>query len=117
MLDNGAGQAENFAVAEHSLLDKVHVYSGFLDTFGPIYRSERDVDLRRQVTRLSLPAYFLDGAHDVPGRLAPMAQWYGGLAAPHKDRVTFAEAGHRSLFEQPARFVALMDRVRAETGG
>jgi pimeloyl-ACP methyl ester carboxylesterase len=39
------------------------------------------------------------------------------LQAPHKELVTFHGAGHRSLFEKPAEFTALMNRVLAETGG
>jgi pimeloyl-ACP methyl ester carboxylesterase len=116
-VDSGAGQAENFEVNELSLLDKVHVFSGFLDTYGVLYPRERDVDFRRQVPRLEVPAYFVEGAHDVPGRLSVMKQWYGVLQAPHKEIVTFPDVGHRSLFEDPGQFVALMTRVVAETSG
>ncbi|MBB5868467.1 pimeloyl-ACP methyl ester carboxylesterase [Allocatelliglobosispora scoriae] len=116
-IDTGSGQAENFEVPEHSLLDKVHVFSGFLDTFGVLYPRERDIDLRTMVTRLDVPSYFVDGAHDVPGRLALMQPWFDALQAPYKERVIFPDAGHRSMFEKPAEFVALMDRVLTETRG
>ncbi len=115
--DAGNGQLENFEVDEHSLLDKMHVMSGFLDSYGVLYPREKDVDLLARVPSLAVPAYFVDGAHDVPGRLAVLAPWYDALRAPHKERVTFPDAGHRSLFEKPADFVALMTRVRSETGG
>lgn len=115
--DTGSGQLENFDVNEHSLLDKVHTLSGILDCFGVLYPREKDVDLRTRVTRLDVAAYFLDGEHDVPGRLTVMRQWYDALQAPHKERVTFQGAGHRSLFEQPAQFVALMTRVLTQTAG
>jgi proline iminopeptidase len=114
--DAGNGQFENFEVDEHSLLDKMHVMNGFLDSYGVLYPREKDVDLLARVPSLAVPAYFVDGAHDVPGRLAVMEPWYDALRAPRKERVTFPDAGHRSPFEKPAEFVALMARVRSETG-
>jgi pimeloyl-ACP methyl ester carboxylesterase len=95
----------------------VHVFSGFLDCYGLLYLREKDVDLRARVTSLGVAAYFLEGEHDVPGRLMVMRPWYDALQAPHKELVTFHGAGHRSLFEKPAEFAALMNRVLAETGG
>jgi pimeloyl-ACP methyl ester carboxylesterase len=115
--DNGSGQADNFEVPEHSLLDKVHVFSGFLDCYGVLYPRERDVDFRSRVPRLDVPAYFVAGEHEVPGRSRVLKQWYDTLQAPHKELVTFPNAGHRSLFERPAEFVGLMTRVLAETSG
>jgi pimeloyl-ACP methyl ester carboxylesterase len=115
--DSAGGQAENFDVPEQSLLDKVHVFSGFLDCYGLLYPREQDVDLRTQVTRLDVPAYFVAGEHEVPGRSRVMKQWYDALRAPHKELVTFPNSGHRSLFERPAEFVTLMTRVLAETNG
>jgi hypothetical protein len=79
-IDSGSGQMENFDVNEHSLLDKVHVFSGFLDCYGLLYLREKDVDLRARVTSLGVAAYFLEGEHDVPGRLMVMRPWYD--AAP-----------------------------------
>lgn len=46
-----------------------------------------------------------------------MKPWYDALQAPHKELETFRDAGHRSLFEEPAEFVILMNGVLAETGG
>jgi proline iminopeptidase len=115
--DSGSGQAENFDVPEQSLLDKVHVFSGFLDCYGVLYPREKDVDLRSRVTRLDVPAYFVAGEHEVPGRSRVMKQWYDTLQAPHKELVTLPNSGHRSLFERPAEFVTLMTRVLAETNG
>jgi len=112
---SGEGQTANFSIDEHSLLDKVHVYSGFLDCYGLLYPRERDVDLRTRVTRLAVPVYFVEGAHDVPGRLSVMNEWFAALQAPHKELVTFPDAGHLSLYEDPERFVAVLVRVREET--
>jgi proline iminopeptidase len=112
---SGDGQTANFSIDEHSLLDKVHVYSGFLDCYGLLYPRERDVDLRTRVAALGVPVYFVEGAHDVPGRLTVMDQWYKSLQAPHKEMVVFPDAGHLSLYEDPQRFVAVLVRVREET--
>jgi hypothetical protein len=59
----------------------VHVFSGFLDCLGLLYAREKDVDRRTRVTSLDVPTYFLEGEHDVPGRLAGMKPWYDALRA------------------------------------
>jgi pimeloyl-ACP methyl ester carboxylesterase len=92
-------------------------FSGFVDCYGVLYPRERDVDLRARVTCLDVPAHFLEGEHDAPGRLGLIKPWYDALQAPHKELMTFQGAGHRSLFEKPAEFVILMNRILAETGG
>jgi pimeloyl-ACP methyl ester carboxylesterase len=105
--DEGEGGfSENFVVPEYSLIDKVHLLAGFLDTFSVLYPQIRDIDFRDSARTLPVPVFFVEGAHEAAGRLQPFNEWYGELQAPHKERVTFATSGHRPLFEQPGEFVA-----------
>lgn len=99
------GFSENFLVEEYTLLDKVHLLPSFLDTFAVLYPQLQTIDFRQSVTMLEVPVYFVQGAHEAPGRAHPFDQWYSMLRAPTKDRVTFATSGHRALFEQPDEFV------------
>lgn len=102
------GFSENFLVQEYSLIDKVHLLAGFLDTFAVIYPQTRDIDFRDSVRTLPVPVFFVEGAHEAGGRLQPFNEWYAELHAPHKERVTLATSGHRPLFEQPDEFVAYL---------
>ncbi|WBB70287.1 alpha/beta hydrolase [Micromonospora sp. WMMD812] len=113
----GAGTSGIVDVPEYGLLEKVHALVGPLDGFDALYPTVQDVDLRRQVRQLQVPVWLVDGAHEVPGRLALLREWYDLLEAPRKERVVLDGAGHRSLFERPGPFTDLLARVRAETSG
>ena len=115
--DNSDALLENLEVPEHSALDKVHVATGFIDSFDVYYPRVKDVDFRVQVPRLAVPVYFVAGAQEVPGRARNLQQWYDVLQAPRKEIVTLPNAGHRSMFQQPEAFVQVMSRVRSESSG
>jgi hypothetical protein len=106
--EGGGGFSENFLVQEYSLIDKIHLLAGFLDTFSVLYPQIRDIDFRDSARTLPVLVFFVEGAHEAGGRLQPFNEWYGELEAPHKERVTFATSGHRPLFEQPDEFVAYL---------
>lgn len=103
------GFSENFLVEEYSLLDKVHLLGAFTDTFSVIYPQAQDVDLRRIASRIDVPVFFVQGAHEAPGRVRPFEQWYDQLRAPSKDVIVLATSGHRPMFEQPDQFVGYLN--------
>ncbi|MEP6855948.1 MAG: alpha/beta fold hydrolase [Pedococcus sp.] len=112
----GAGQmGENIFVGEYTLLDQIHIFGGFMDTFSVLYPQLQDLDLRTQATRLDVPVYLAQGAHETPGRAGPAKQWFDLLDAPSKQMLTFDTSGHRALWEQPAQFHDLMTTVLAQT--
>lgn len=106
----------NAQAPELSTLDKVHVLSGFLDSFDAFYPRVRDVDFRTQVPALGVPVYFVAGDRDVPARTRDLNAWFAVLQAPHKEIVTLKNAGHRSMFDQPTAFAGVLARVLTETG-
>lgn len=68
----GAGQmGENIFVGEYTLLEQLHVFGGFLETFSGLYPQIQDVDFRSQATTLDVPVYLAQGAHEAPGRGGP----------------------------------------------
>ncbi len=60
----------------------MHLLAGFMDTFGTLYPESFDVDLREDAATLDVPVFFVQGAHEGPGRSEPFSQWYAGLSAP-----------------------------------
>lgn len=104
----------NARAPELGTLERVHVVAGFLDSFDAYYPRVRSVDFRTQVPSLAVPVYFVAGEQEVPARVRDLGLWFAALRAPHKEIVTLANAGHRSMFEQPERFVAVLRRVLAE---
>jgi len=108
------GLRDDLRAPELSPLDKLHAVSGLLDAFDTYYPQLRGVDLKRQAPALGVAGYFVEGDREVPARVRDLQQWVSVLQAPRKEIVTLADAGHRSLFDQPAAFAALLDRVVAE---
>ncbi|MFK3983743.1 alpha/beta fold hydrolase [Micromonospora sp. NPDC050397] len=100
-------------VPEYTLLQKIHMMNGVLDAWSALYPRMQHVDLRRDVPQLEVPVYFVQGGHEMRGLATVFDQWYERLRAPHKQLDVFETAGHRAMFEQPDRFVAVMDRVLA----
>ena len=114
--EGAGGFSTNFFVPEYTLVEQIHMLGGFLDTFNFIYPQIQDIDFREDATRLEIPVFFVEGAHEARGRADPFAEWYSMLSAPTKDLVVFDTSGHRPLFEQPDEFVTYMvDTVLVET--
>ncbi len=102
-------------VPENSLVDRVNGFRGFLDTFSVLYPQLQTLDFRQDATRLDVPVYVVEGAHEARGRRVLADEWFGMLEAPSKQEMIFEQAGHRALFDEPATFTALMKRVVDET--
>jgi len=98
-------------VPEYTLLQKIHTLNAILDTWSALYPRMQHIDLRHTVQRLEVPAYFIQGGHEMRGLAQPFTQWYEQLQAPRKHQEIFETAGHRAMFEQPDRFVAVMNQI------
>lgn len=106
--EGAGGFSENLLVEEYSLTEAVHLLGAFMDTFATLYPQIQDVDFRTDARRMDVPVFFVQGAHEAPGRAEPFAEWYAALDAPTKDLVTLDTSGHRPMFEQPGEFVRFM---------
>jgi len=60
------------------------------------------------VTALEVPVYVLDGAHELRARRDLAHEWFDGLSAPHKELITYEDAGHSVVFEEADAFHRLM---------
>ena len=97
----GSGQmAENIFVEEYTLLESVHIFAGFLDTFALLYPQIQDIDLRTQAPSLAVPVYLALGAHEAPPA-GPARDWFNGLQAPDKELVVFDCSRHRPCGSSP----------------
>jgi proline iminopeptidase len=111
--DNDAALVADARAPELSTLEKIHVLSGFLDSFDAFYPRTRAIDFKTQVPTLTVPVYFVSGDREVPARVRELGLWFSALRAPHKELVTIKNAGHRSMFDQPAAFADVLARVVA----
>lgn len=94
--------------SEYALIDKVNVIRGLVDMFSLMYPQLQAIDFRTDVTALQVPVYVLDGAHELRARRDLALEWFEGLTAPHKEMITYADAGHSVVFEEADAFQRLM---------
>ncbi len=102
-------------VPEYTLMDRINGFRSFLDTFSVLYPQLQEIDFRQDVPKLEVPVYLVTGKYEARGRAVLAQEWFAMLEAPSKESLVFARSGHRSLFEEPAEFVKIMERVLAET--
>ncbi|MBG0567447.1 alpha/beta fold hydrolase [Actinoplanes aureus] len=106
--------AFEIGVPEYTLLHKAHTLTAIMDTWSVLYPRMQDTDLRRDVPRLVVPAYFIQGGNEMRGLSVLFDEWYAALAAPAKRLEVLPGAGHRAMFEEPDRFAATLRTLLAQ---
>jgi pimeloyl-ACP methyl ester carboxylesterase len=90
---------------EYTLREKWHVWRG--RAFSRSFRLWEDVVLRtnliRQVPRLEVPVYFLEGAYDYTCATRLAQEYFEALDAPVKRFYLFEDSAHSPLLEEPQR--------------
>ena len=108
-LGNAAGIGPYGVLAsEYNLVEKFNVLRGLLDTFTVLYPQLQEIDFRRDVKRLAVPVYILDGTAELAARRDLTHEWFDALAAPTKRLFTIGNAAHSVAFEQFEQFGTIM---------
>jgi pimeloyl-ACP methyl ester carboxylesterase len=86
--------------------------------FSLMYPQLQGIDFRTDVLDLAVPVYLLDGENELRGRRELAHEWFAQLTAPHKELITYTDAGHAVVFEQADAFLQLMvDEIVPATYG
>ena len=101
--------------SEYTLIDRINVMRGLADTFATLYPQLQAIDFRRDVPRLAVPIYLLEGEHELAGRRRLAVDWYRQVQAPAKRLYTLPDAGHAVAFEQYPALNRIMSTVLADT--
>jgi len=105
---SGVGQFGLFG-SEYSYVENANLLRGLIDMFSLMYPQLQEVDFRTDVPALDVPVYVLDGENELRGRRELAHEWFAQLTAPHKELITYADAGHAVVFEQADAFLRLMN--------
>jgi pimeloyl-ACP methyl ester carboxylesterase len=94
--------------SEYNLIEKFNVLRGLMDTFTVLYPQLQELDFRRDVTRVAVPVYLLDGTAELAARRDLSLEWFNTLEAPGKRLYPIENAAHSVAFEQFEQFGAIM---------
>jgi proline iminopeptidase len=101
----------NVLGSEYNFVEKVNVFRGFLDTAAVLYPQLQEIDFRRDVPRLDVPLYLLDGAAELDARRDLALAWFNQVDAPIKRLYTFENAAHAPAFEHFEAFTNIMTKT------
>jgi proline iminopeptidase len=93
---------------EYSPVEKVSVMRGLMDMFSVMYPQLQSIDFRRDVPRLEVPYYLLDGQAELTSRRDLALEWFTALDAPRKRMFSFENAAHAVAQEQFVAFRQIM---------
>lgn len=118
-IERGASSGlDQFGVlgSEYSLVEKVNVLRGLIDTFTVLYPQIQDIDFKRDAAKLDVPVYVLDGQAELAARRDLALEWFALLDAPQKRIFAFENAAHAVAFEEYEAFHRiLLDVILPET--
>jgi len=77
--------------------------------FSVMYPQLKDVDFRKDATKLDVPVYLFEGDHELPARSDLAKEWYDMLDAPQKHLYIVNNSGHSGVFEGVAEFTRAMN--------
>jgi pimeloyl-ACP methyl ester carboxylesterase len=104
---SGIGPWGLFA-SEYTLVERVNVLRGLADMNAVMYPQIQWIDFRRDVPRLEVPVYILDGQAELAARRDLALEWYAQVQAPQKRLFSFENAAHAVAFEQFEAFQQIM---------
>jgi pimeloyl-ACP methyl ester carboxylesterase len=114
---SGVGQFGLFG-SEYTFVENANLIRGLVDMFSLMYPQLQGIDFRTDVLDLAVPVYLLDGENELRGRRELAHEWFAQLTAPHKELITYTDAGHAVVFEQADAFLQLMvDEIVPATYG
>jgi pimeloyl-ACP methyl ester carboxylesterase len=100
--------------SEYTLIEKVNLLRAAMEMNAAVYpqlQRGAGLDFRRDVPRLEVPYYMLDGQAELTSRREVALEWYAQLEAPIKRVFSFSDAAHSVSMEQSEAFHRILLEV------
>ncbi|MFL0248790.1 alpha/beta fold hydrolase [Clostridium neuense] len=94
----------DIAAPEYGLHDKLNFILGTVNTFDHVYPKLYGIDFRKQIKKIDVPVYFLEGRHDVNTPTQLTQEYYQMIKAPSKKLIWFEHSGHDPWMNEPKKF-------------
>lgn len=110
------GLFQQLGIPEYTMMDKINLFRGLLDTFKLVYPQLQGFDFRESAIDFQVPVYFLVGRHDRNAPFWLAEDYFKTLKAPQKQLIWFEESGHGQIWSEADKFHQVMtDIVLPET--
>lgn len=96
----------------YTLGEKINIWRGkaFSQKSTELQKIEFSTDLTNKITKLNLPVYLFSGQYDLTVSHTLAKSYFNKLAAPVKGFYTFEHSAHSPQFEEPERFLQIMEQ-------
>jgi pimeloyl-ACP methyl ester carboxylesterase len=103
---------------DYTLSEKINLWRGKLFSGSRLWNTQLSTDLKKKVTRLEIPVYFLHGVYDYTVSYPLAKSYFERLDAPVKGFYTFKQSAHTPFFEEPQKMREIMraDVLTGSTG-
>ncbi len=90
--------------------EKINIWRGkaFLNSTTDLRRQMDETDLTVKIPRLEVPTYFMSGIYDYTVSHTLAKNYFQKIEAPVKGFYLFEESAHSPMFEEPEKFVRIM---------
>lgn len=93
---------------EYSPVDYINFGRGSVFSLKAMWPQVMQLDFTRDVPEVQVPVFFLQGRHDRNTPASLVEEYYRQLKAPLKELVWFENSGHHPMYEEAAKYTALM---------
>ena len=101
---------------EYTLGEKINIWRGILFVKGSTLGKEiHEADIRKIVTKLEVPVYFLSGKYDYITNRKLVQEYEEQLEAPAKGYYLFENSAHCPIFEEPEATIKIMEEIKKNT--
>lgn len=99
----------SLACREYTLTEKINLWRGRIYSYHSTLEDEFYAnDIRKIVTKLDLPVYFMSGVYDYTVNYTMAENYFEQLDAPEKGFYLFKNSAHSPMFEEPERFMNII---------
>ncbi len=95
---------------DYKLSEKINLWRGKAKAgVHPLWDTILATDLSKQVPEIKIPVYFFHGIYDYTVSYVLAKEYFMNLQAPVKEFYTFYESAHSPMFEEPEKFIEIIE--------
>jgi pimeloyl-ACP methyl ester carboxylesterase len=99
----------------YTLWDVLHYFQGEKFSLQYLWEDVITTDFYERMRHFDIPIYICQGIYDYQTVYSVAKKYFDSIHAPQKEFFTFGNSAHGTLFEEPEKFLAIMQQIVAQT--